>query len=153
MKLDELDRKILMAMQQNGRLSFRKIATQIGTTTATVSERVRRLEESGVLKGYTVVLDHTILGVNTMISLVEVGSEYDPRDVALRIKELDGVCCIYQVTGDVDLIVKSKCFGQGEECATYLGKLNQIEGVTRVKSHMVLRILKEESTVDLDLQY
>lgn len=150
MKLDELDRKILMILQREARLSFRKIAEQIGITTATVSERVRRLEERGILKGYTAILDHAVLGVNTMISLVEVGSDHDPRRVASKIGELHEVCCIYQVTGDFDLVVKSRCFGRGEECATYLGKLNQVEGVSRVKSHMVLRILKEDMIIALD---
>lgn len=149
MDLDELDRKILMVLQDNARLSFRKIAEQIGVTTATVSERVRRLEGTGLLKGYTAVLDNTILGVNTMINLVEVESTHDPRDVASKIEDLHEVCCIYQVTGDFDLVVKSRCFGRGEECATYLGNLNQVEGVLRVKSHMVLRTLKEDRAIRL----
>jgi Lrp/AsnC family leucine-responsive transcriptional regulator len=49
MKFDELDRKILMILQRDARLSFRKIAEQIGITTATVSGRVRRLEGRGLL--------------------------------------------------------------------------------------------------------
>ncbi len=149
MKLDELDRKILMVLQSDGRLSFRKIAERIGTTTATVSERVKRLERSGVIRNYTVILDPTLLGLNTMISLVEVRSTHDLSEVASKIAEIEEVCCIYQVTGDFDLVVKSRCFGQREECAMHLGKLKSIEGVERIKSHMVLRALKEDTAIDL----
>ncbi|MEM0320031.1 MAG: AsnC family transcriptional regulator, partial [Candidatus Nezhaarchaeales archaeon] len=61
-KLDEIDKAILRELVNDARLSFREIARRIGVSTATVASRVKRMEEEGVIKGYTTIVDVEKLG-------------------------------------------------------------------------------------------
>ena len=62
MKIDEIDRTILMLLSDNGKLSNKEIADKIGLTVTPTYERIRRLERSGVIKRYRAVLDSKLLG-------------------------------------------------------------------------------------------
>jgi len=146
--MDELDRKILRVLQRDARLSFTKIAEIVGTSTATVSERVRKLQEAGIIRGYTALLDTSKLGMVMLIAMVSVKPEYSVADVGAKISTLEEACCVHNVTGDFDLLVSLKCFGH-EKCATVIEKIKAIEGVEHVSTHLVLRTFKEEVHVGL----
>lgn len=60
--LDDLDRAILAALRADGRMSHRAIAAAVGTTQPTVSARIRRMEDAGIIRGYTVRLDDDAFG-------------------------------------------------------------------------------------------
>ena len=62
-ELDALDRRILRALQRDGRLSIVALAEEVGLSPTPCQRRVRRLEEEGVIAGYTAVLDHARLGL------------------------------------------------------------------------------------------
>ena len=62
--LDDTDRRILSVLQRDARASMRRISEEAGVSLGTVSNRVRRLEESGVIRGYTVMLDPEKAGWN-----------------------------------------------------------------------------------------
>ncbi|HMR62857.1 MAG TPA: Lrp/AsnC family transcriptional regulator, partial [Anaerolineae bacterium] len=60
--MDEIDRRIIELLQKDGRLSNAALAEQVGLTTSTVHERVRKLERKGIIKGYVAVVDPEALG-------------------------------------------------------------------------------------------
>ncbi|HJM86984.1 MAG TPA: winged helix-turn-helix transcriptional regulator, partial [Candidatus Thalassarchaeaceae archaeon] len=62
MELDEVDRKLISALQVDGRLSMRSLAEQVGVALGTVSNRLGKLEDSGVITGYTANLDADKIG-------------------------------------------------------------------------------------------
>ena len=64
--IDELDKKILNALNKNIRMSFRQVAKKIGISPSTLHNRVKSLENSGVLKGYIPLIDIESVGYNTM---------------------------------------------------------------------------------------
>lgn len=69
-KLDELDRKILEVLRKDGRASYREIARRAGSTTPTVSARIRNLENLGVIQGYRAVIESIRLGGKIVVVLV-----------------------------------------------------------------------------------
>ncbi len=71
-ELDEVDKAILRELLVDARLSFREIARRVGVSTATVANKIRRLEEAGIIKGYTAIIDPEKLGydVTAVIEIV-----------------------------------------------------------------------------------
>ena len=146
--MDELDKKILRELQLDSRSSFTKIAQRIGVSTATVSERVKKLTGKGIICGYTAILNTSELGMATLIMRIKAGQGYGIEEVGGRIAELAESCCIHHLTGNFDLLVISKCVGHGK-CGAVIEKIKEIEGVESVDSEIVLKTLKEELKVSL----
>ena len=146
--MDDLDKKILRELQRDSRSSFTKIAQNIGVSTATVSERVKRLTEKGIICGYTAVLNTSELGMVTLITKIKIKPGYSVDAVGKEIAKLDECCCIHRVTGDFDLLVISKCMGHGR-CGAVIEKKKNIEGVQSVDAELMLNTLKEELKVKL----
>jgi Lrp/AsnC family transcriptional regulator for asnA, asnC and gidA len=148
-KMDKLDKKILKELQLDSRNSFTKIAQRIGVSTATVSDRVKRLTEKGIICGYTAVLNTSELGMVTLITKIKTKPGYNSiEEVGEAVAEMAKSCCVHQVTGDCDLIVISKCVGY-EECGIIIEKIKEIEGVESMDAELVLKTMKEELKVEL----
>lgn len=90
MELDELDMGILRSLTEDARLSFRSIAEMLGTTTPTVSARVKRLEEIGIIRGYGADVDSGVLGGTTYVVTLRVGLDR-VDEVSKRLAEMDPV--------------------------------------------------------------
>ncbi|BDC35884.1 MAG: Lrp/AsnC family transcriptional regulator [Candidatus Methanoliparum thermophilum] len=147
--MDELDKKILKVLQEDARLSYTKIAKRVGTSTATVSDRVRRLEKSGMIKGYSVILNSSKIGITTLIAIICVKPLFSAREIGKKIAELRETCYVYNITGDFDLIASFKCFSltEREECKSIIDKINKIDGIERINTYIVLDTIKEESQI------
>jgi Lrp/AsnC family transcriptional regulator for asnA, asnC and gidA len=146
--MDDLDKRILEELQLDSRNSFTKIAQKIGVSTATVSDRVRKLTEKGIICGYTAILNTAEIGMVTLISKVTIKQGYSIEEVGKVMAEMEASCAIHHLTGDFDLLVISKCTGHGK-CGSIIEKLKEIEGVESVASELVLKTLKEELKVKL----
>lgn len=98
MKLDALDARILGLLQEDARLSFREIAERLGSTTPTVSARVRALEDVGLVRGYRAQLDHAVLGGASYI----VALAFHPHAALegfARVKAMPGVYSAHLLSG------------------------------------------------------
>ena len=146
--MDELDKKILRMLQLDSRNSFTKIAREIGVSTATVSDRVKKLTEKGFIRGYTTILNTSELGLVTLITKIKTRPGIRIEDIGKGIAEIEESCCIHHITGNFDLLAISKCIGY-ENCRTVIEKIKDIEGVDSVDSELVLKTLKEELKVEL----
>lgn len=98
MRLDELDAKILALLQDDARLSFREIAERIGSTTPTVSARIKALEDIGLLQGYRAHLDHAVLGGTSYILAMTIQPQA-ARTAFLRVQSMPGVYSAHLLTG------------------------------------------------------
>lgn len=72
MRLDSLDLRIVRLLHEDARLSYRELAVRLGSTTPTVSARVKALEDVGILRGYRAELDHAVLGATSYIVTASV---------------------------------------------------------------------------------
>lgn len=141
--LDRKDRKILDLLQQDSRLSYRQIAGLLEVSVSTVSERVRKMQESRVIKGFTVLLDSDELGLDCSITaLVKVLPRYDPAGVGSKIAGMEKTCFVYQVTGEFHLLVIIRT-GAKHSARELLERIGKIRGVESVNSSWILQTLKE----------
>ena len=143
MHLDKTDVEILKALTLDARLSSRQIAKQCGISIGTVLSRIKRMENEGIIRGYSALLDHEKLGYElTVISEITV-SKGRLLEVENEIARLPNVCCVYDVTGLIDAIIVAK-FKNREELGKFTKRLLTIPYVERTNTHVVLTSIKED---------
>ena len=143
MRLDETDVEILKALTLDARLSSRQIARQCGVSIGTVLSRIKRMENEGIIQGYSALLDHEKLGYElTVVSEITV-SKGRLLEVENEIARLPNVCCVYDVTGLIDAIIVAK-FKNREELGKFTKRLLAIPFVERTNTHVVLTSIKED---------
>ena len=146
--LDQLDNRILSRLLVGGRVSFRQMAQEFGTSTSTISSRVSALEKSGVITGYNVAVNFESLGYElTAVTEVTVSRGKLPQ-TEKEIASLPGVCTVYDVTGEYDAMVVSKFRGR-EELSTFAKALLAMPFVERANTHVVLNTVKEDFRLPL----
>lgn len=106
--LDELSLKILAELQRDARLSFAELGRRVGLSTPATAERVRRLEESGVIRGYEARIDAKALGkeVTAFVRMRLSGAETLARRLTKLASEWDEVLECHRCTGDESFILK-----------------------------------------------
>jgi Lrp/AsnC family leucine-responsive transcriptional regulator len=104
--IDTLDERILSELQGNGRLTMKALAERVGLSSPAMIERVRRLEERGVLAGYRAVVDPAAIG-RPLTALISIDVERRHHDVFLnRLRSEPSVEACYRITGEHSYIVK-----------------------------------------------
>lgn len=115
----------------------------LGMSPATVLDRIKKLEAAGIVTGYTVRLDHEKMGY-TLTAVVEAAVEKPAaREAAGRLASLERVCCVYDVTGETDVVVVGKFRGR-EDLDRFVKDLARVPGVTRTVTRLVLNTSKED---------
>ena len=146
MNLDATDRTILAALLEDARISQRGLAKRVGVAQGTITNRLRRLEEMGVIKGYTVLLDAESIGwTMTVITGLRI-QKGTMIDVQQQIAAEPRVFAVYDVTGDYDSMVLARV--QGRKDLDDLTKtVFTMEGVQRSITQVVLNTVKEDGRV------
>ena len=142
--MDNIDRKILQCLSKNARLPASAISEEISLSVSAVIERIRKLESSGLIKGYTIQIDQEALG-NNMVALMDVSlkhPDYYDGFVALVKKNTSIASCYYQ-TGEFDFVLKIVT-DSTEGLDEVYRDVKGYEGVEKTETHIVLRTLKEE---------
>jgi DNA-binding Lrp family transcriptional regulator len=138
-KLDETDLRILDMLREDSRLSYREIGKRIHVSTGTVSERVKNMIDSGVIKRFTTAVDASLMGLQVPMFLrVRVDPMVSIDAVVARFEDVEEACCIHYVTGDLDMIVLVRCTDH-DHAAQLLDRIRTMKGIERVDSNMVLR--------------
>jgi len=143
MGLDEIDVKILRELLSNARLSNRQIAAKVGVSVGTVISRIRRMEREGIIKGYTAILDHEKLGYELTVVTEVTVSKGKLLETEREIAKRPNVCAIYDVTGEVDVVVIAK-FKNRRELSKFTKSLLAMPFVERTNTHVVLTTIKED---------
>ena len=140
--IDDTDRRILAVLLADARTSMRLIAEEVGVALGTVSNRVKRMEEMGVIHGYGVHLDAEKIGW-TMTVLCGLRIEKGRlMEVQRRIADDPRVFGIYDVTGEFDSMVLARVRDRA-----HLDDLSKTvlssEGIIRTVTHVVLNTVKQ----------
>jgi Lrp/AsnC family transcriptional regulator, leucine-responsive regulatory protein len=106
-QVDALDEQILAALQANGRLTMKALAEQVGLSSPAMIERVRRLEERGVIAGYRAVIAPGSLGrpITALITATIAGGDYAP--FLERVEAEPAIAECHRITGGANFIVKA----------------------------------------------
>ena len=141
--MEELELKIIRALNQNSRKSFREIAKEIGTSAPVVINKVKRLEEEGDIKGYIPVLDAEYFGFTLMAVVALRISHGKLIEAQEKIAEDPRVLAIYDVTGDWDSIMIAHFKGR-EDLNKFIKMILAQKYVDRTVTHIVLNVVKDE---------
>jgi len=149
MKTDETDIQILKALQKDGRESASHIAEKINVSIPTVTERIRKLQESGTIQGFQAIIDPGSVGldVGAIITVISGSSQYY-KDVTLAAEETSEVVQCFSTTGNGShmLFVITKNSNTLEEL---LRKIQRWPGVIRTETKIKLSSFKLGNTVPI----
>ena len=142
MNLDAIDCKILVELQKDGRESASNIAEKIKVSVPTITERIRKLQDSGVITGFQAVVDPTSIGLDVaaIITVISGSSQYY-KEVTLAAEETPEVVQCFSTTGNGShtLLVTTKNSNTLEEL---LRKIQSWPGVTRTETQIILSSYK-----------
>jgi len=142
--LDDVDRKILTLLQADARMPFVKIAEQIGVSDATIHLRVRNLEQHGVIRKFTVVLDDAKLGKPlTAYVLIRVNPGTIDT-VCAQLSRIDAVSEVHEVHEQYDVLVKVRGESLPEFRDTLTQQIRTIPHVRGSETYPVYKTWKED---------
>jgi len=140
---DDISAKVLEEYLRDSRQSIREVARKIGVSSGTVASRLREMEDAGVIRRYSALLDYEKLGYElTAVTEITV-SEGKMIEVGEAIAKMSQATGVYNVTGDSDIMVVGK-FRNRKELSDFTKKLLTIPHVDRTKTHLVLNTMKED---------
>lgn len=139
--LDDLDREIISFLQYDGRMPFTKIATELGIAEGTVRRRVKQLTDNGTMQVVAIVEprdmgweEAAMIGISVQAKLIS--------SIADEIAKLPEVAYLFQAAGEFDLVAEVFCKDREHFVSFLNNKLQQIPGVERTQSFLILKMHK-----------
>lgn len=141
--MDGTDVKILRKLIADARMSYRRIAEEVGVSAPTVLARVEKLEREGVIRSYSAQLDHEKLGYD-LTAIIEITAVKGKIvEIEKQIAKFPNVCAVYDTTGLTDMMVIAK-FKSRKELSDFVKKDLSLPYVERTNTHTVLITVKED---------
>jgi Lrp/AsnC family transcriptional regulator, regulator for asnA, asnC and gidA len=143
--IDDLDRKILNLLMEDGRMRYHQMAKKLSVTIGTVHNRIKALKQRGVLKKFVPIIDNTKVGygVTVIVDIIVTQGRID--DVIKRYKGHKNITSIYFGTGEFDISFVAK-FRDTQELNEFARHLATFDAVTKTNTRVMLDIEKETST-------
>ncbi|MDX2188993.1 MAG: Lrp/AsnC family transcriptional regulator [Bacteroidota bacterium] len=150
LKLDTTDKKILEILQKDGNITNSQLAKDIGLSPAPTLERVKKLEQSGLIKGYHAELNTKQLGLGVTVFLMITISSHKINQINTfieKITKLEEILEVYHITGAGDFLVKILVEDIDNYHKFLMEKLSQIEEIGNMTSMIVLANYKENAII------
>lgn len=144
----DLDVRLVRALQEDGRRSLRKLASDLGVSTSTVSKRLADLLERGVILGFKPVLDRRKLGYGLIaITKIKVQGEALPRIVQALVDD-PHLTHVYEITGEFDVLVVGR-FRDEVAMNREIKRMLSLPGIEGTNTSIVLSAPKEDADAEL----
>jgi len=154
-KMDKIDLKIVRMLQENSKITNLDLSKKIGLSPAPTLERVKKLEQSGIIQSYHAKVDSSSIGLNvkTFVLVSLAWQKPNALDNFIRkVKAVPEITECYIITGDADFLLKIVC----KDIPTYekllFKTLSQIEEIERLKTLMTLSKVKKEKVLPFDYE-
>jgi DNA-binding Lrp family transcriptional regulator len=147
-RLDALDIKVLIELQEDARKSLREIAEKLGVAEGTVYNRINKLKKMGVIKKFIPIIDYSKLGfdITAIIGITAEGGHL--VEVEELLAKEPNVTAVYDVTGEFDVITVAK-FRNRSELNAFIKRIAGLDYVKRTYTMLVLNVVKETHSIDL----
>ena len=145
--MDAIDKKILRALSRQGRLTNAELAEEVGLSASPCWTRVKRLEQAGVIRGYSAVLDQAALGLPDTVFIEVMMERHDEehlRRFEAAVKDIPEVLECHLVTGEYDYVIKAAVGGTVGYERLLRDRLYRLPGVRHTRTSFALRCLKQE---------
>ncbi|HKG20848.1 MAG TPA: Lrp/AsnC family transcriptional regulator [Blastocatellia bacterium] len=151
--INEIDKQILMILQQNARTSNAELARQVGLVPSAVLERVRKLEERGIIEGYSVRLNARKLGLGLVAFVFVRTDDYVREDKAAgQLAAIPEVLEVHHVAGEDCFLVKVRAEDTEQLGRILREKIATIKSVRSTRTTIVLNTSKETRELPLELE-
>lgn len=145
MQFDLTDRKIISILQKDGRITMKHLGELINMSTPSTIDRVRRLEEAGVIKGYAAVVDYIALGYDMHIYIfVEVNQNKRPG-LLEYISKNQLIAGAHGVAGSKDMVLDVYC-----RTSEFNKLVDELRSFGETESNMIMEFIKEEPIIPVD---
>lgn len=149
-RLDEIDRRILRALQRDARLTTAQLAERVGLSATPCWNRLKRLETAGYIEGYVALLNQEKLGLPDTV-IIEVTLDHHDEETLDRfgrlLTDLPEVLEAYLTTGEYDYLIKVAVEGTSGYERFLRERLYRIPGIRHSRSSFALRCLKRQTSV------
>lgn len=145
--MDNIDINILRCLIKDARMNASQISNTVNLSVSAVIERMKKLENSGLIRGYTALIDERMAGydVQAMISVRLEHPKYN-QSFAKQMQEHSCVMECFYITGDFDYIARVSA-GSTEELTGVLNDIKEIPGVSLTRTYVVLDNIKQGTSV------
>lgn len=144
--LDKKDLEILKLLQENARITIKEISGKIHLSTTPVHERIKRMEESGVIKQYVTLVNHEKVNKGLMV-ICYVSLKQHSKNAGVKfiktIHELNEVVECFSISGEFDFMLKVICKDMNSYYDFHVNKLSEIENMGHVQSIFVMGVIKQ----------
>ena len=146
MSLDQKDIAILRLLQHNARITVKEISDKIHLSTTPVHERIKRMEEAGIIKQYATLVDHSKVKKGLMVicyvSLKQHNKTAGTKFIKM-IQEMNEVVECYNISGEFDFMLKVVAENMDDYYDFHVNKLSEAENIGHVQSVFVMGVIKQ----------
>ena len=145
--MDHIDSKILRCLTKDARMNASQISQRVNLSVSAVIERMKKMESSGLIRGYTAVIDERLAGFDVQ-ALISIRLEHPKYNVEFA-RQMQAHECIvecFYITGDFDYMARISA-GSTEELTKVLHDIKQIPGVSLTRTYVVLDNIKQSTSV------
>lgn len=148
--MDNLDKKALTELMTNGRITWAELASRMDLSSPAAADRVRRLEDKGIIKGYHAEVDPEKVGYGlTAFIFITLERPEHTSEFLNLITNISEIQECHHITGEDNYLVKVRCHGTRDLDRIITTELRGLHGVVKTKTVIVLDTQKETTTVPL----
>ena len=137
--LDATDRKILRYLIKNARTPFLEIARECSISGAAIHQRIKKLEESGIIMGSRMIVNPKMLGFDVCAFIsIRVSDVKRQQDTVEGLKSIPEIVECHYITGSYNLMVKLYCLDNEHLMRTIFDKILHVQGVSSTQTYMSL---------------
>ena len=145
MQFDLTDRKIISILQKDGRITMKHLGELINMSTPSTIDRVRRLEEAGVIKGYAAVVDYIALGYEMHIYIIVEVNQNKRPGLLEYIAKNQLIAGAHGVAGSKDMVLDVYC-----RTSEFNKLVDELRSFGETESNMIMEFIKEEPIIPVD---
>ncbi len=151
-KIDAIDKKLIEELQNNCKQSIKQLADKVNLSVSPTHERIKKIEESGIIKGYIGLVDPQTLGKNLtvycQVTLVKHQEKY-LNDFEKYVSDIDEIIEVAYVTGDYDFLLKILLEDMNEYQDFIIKKISQLDIISNIKSTFVIKQSKNTNKIKI----
>ena len=139
--MDALDNSIVKLLNENARVSYREVARELKVSLSTISNRIKKLEDIGIIEGYIPIINPEKIGYDLTVIINIKIAHGKLIEVQQKISRDDHVSAVYDITGDWDSLVIAH-FKNRRDLNLFIKRVLSMEHVERSNTQIVLNIVK-----------
>ncbi|MBS7604854.1 MAG: Lrp/AsnC family transcriptional regulator [Candidatus Bathyarchaeia archaeon] len=147
-EIDDIDKEIIRMLQDDARISLRRIAEKLNVSETTIFIRIKKLLEKNIIKRFTAIVSPEALGKKITAFILINADPKKIQNVLNTLSKMDDVYEVYDVTGSYYAIVKVRTEDQNK-LAKIIDEIGLIDGVISTETALVLRSIKEENRIKI----